>query len=582
MKHRPFSSFSAIPVLLLIALGQTYAQSTQADNRPRTASLSGRVTIGDKPAANAPVMVMETDPKYPRSVYAIEQQHGVYIKVRSDSDGRYSVTGLPPGAYMITALSNAYLPSKSTYSDSSKLVTLDDGEARKGVDLALVRGGVITGRVVDAEGRPIIASRMNLKTVAEDGMQGGDFDRGDWMTLRTDDRGIYRIYGLPAGHYIISSSSESGSGKHRYLETFYPDATDQSGAKIIEVKEGAEVSGIDIRFGLAVNTYEASGRVIDSETGQPVPGVRLSCTGYVGLAKTDDEGRFSIKGLSAGENALLLQNPCLSWNIYCSSAESAENSEYYSEKTKFTISDSDVKDLEVRAIRGSTIKGIVVIEGNNDPAAQARLQQALLFVSITPRPASDTGSGDDGFWGTSRVKGDGSFSLGGLHPGMANFLLRSLVGEFSIKRIEIGSAVIGKDFEIVRGAQIDGVRIFVVDDNGTIRGQVQIRGGRLPEDWQLRIFAAPVNVPVTDGGYSGYQPRSGSAEADEKGRFVIEELPAGEYELTLQPMLRTGANQYQSVIGVDGIKQRVTISRGGEAEVKFVLDLPRQQQEDRQ
>ena len=40
--------------------------------------------------------------------------------------------------------------------------------------------------------------------------------------------------------------------------------------------------------------------------------------------------------------------------------------EHYGEKTWFEVGDSDVSGLEVEAVRGSTISGMVVIEGASD------------------------------------------------------------------------------------------------------------------------------------------------------------------------------------------------------------------------
>ncbi|HEV2669045.1 MAG TPA: hypothetical protein VG324_29285, partial [Blastocatellia bacterium] len=53
--------FSTLSMLLLIVAGQSSAQTPQRDNRPRTASISGRVTIAGEPAVNAVVTVAETD-----------------------------------------------------------------------------------------------------------------------------------------------------------------------------------------------------------------------------------------------------------------------------------------------------------------------------------------------------------------------------------------------------------------------------------------------------------------------------------------------------------------------------------------
>ena len=59
MKPGLLTLFSILPILLLIAVGQSNAQTPQRDNLPRTASIGGRVTVGGAPAANALVVVSE-------------------------------------------------------------------------------------------------------------------------------------------------------------------------------------------------------------------------------------------------------------------------------------------------------------------------------------------------------------------------------------------------------------------------------------------------------------------------------------------------------------------------------------------
>src|SRR5262245_41476789 len=284
MKPSLLNLFSTLSISLLIAAGQSgaraSAQTPQRDNRPRTASLRGRVTIAGKPAVNALVMVTEVDPPSVGSSPGGESRQRAFVKVRTDGDGRYRVGGLAEGDYMIYALSKAYVFSrKSPASEVFRSVTLDEGESRDDVDIALVRGGVITGRVVDDEGRPLIATYLRLLPVDENGKPNGRFDYNDDTMMRTDDRGVYRIYGLPAGRYIISAGGEwsYSHSKRKYSETFHPDATDRNQAKIIEVKEGAEVIDINIRLGAGKNTYEVTGRVVDAETGQPLPQAGVIC-----------------------------------------------------------------------------------------------------------------------------------------------------------------------------------------------------------------------------------------------------------------------------------------------------------------
>src|SRR5262249_15680542 len=149
----------------------------------------------------------------------------------------------------ITLASKVYVLAKQANDiEPAKQVTLDDGEAMEGVDMSLARGGVITGRVTNAEGKPLIVAAMNLFLAPQrDGWTDyTEFGNQLQQMFQTDDRGVYRIYRLPAGRYILSAGGETNQqarSARDYKRTYYGDTTERKNASIIEVKEGAETSG---------------------------------------------------------------------------------------------------------------------------------------------------------------------------------------------------------------------------------------------------------------------------------------------------------------------------------------------------
>ncbi|HKE05865.1 MAG TPA: carboxypeptidase regulatory-like domain-containing protein, partial [Blastocatellia bacterium] len=317
MTPNPLNLFSTLSISLLIAVSQSNAQTPQRDNRPRTASVGGRVTIAGKPAVNAAITIMETEVK-PDAILAAggsDNRIPFSAKVRTDGDGRYLVTGLAEGRYVVSAVLKAFVADSSSDAGLSRTVTLDEGEAQERVDFALIRGGVITGKVMDDEGRPLIAKRLQLYTVDEQGRKRGYQGVSMYEMSETDDRGVYRIYGLPPGRYIISAGGEGGGdplrgGTGKFALTYHPDTTEEKQARIIEIKEGSEVADVDIRFGNARKTYEAEGRVADKETGKPVPRIYISCrskpemdapdSGFSTTAIADGQGNFRLPGLPTG------------------------------------------------------------------------------------------------------------------------------------------------------------------------------------------------------------------------------------------------------------------------------------------
>src|SRR5215475_13843989 len=243
VKPRLFNLFIALSILLLVAVSQPSAQTQQRDNRPRTASISGRVTIAGKPAVNAAITIAETDLKPDGVLTAggLDSRIPFSAKARTDGDGRYLVTGLTEGHYDVSVGLNAFIVADSSSNPAlGRTVTLDEGEAREKVDFALIRGAVITGKVTDDEGRPLIAKHVWLSPLDEQWRKSFYQRYSPYEMSETDDLGVYRIYGLPPGRYIVSAGGEDGSGK--FPRTYHPDTIDEKQAKIIEVNEGSEVA----------------------------------------------------------------------------------------------------------------------------------------------------------------------------------------------------------------------------------------------------------------------------------------------------------------------------------------------------
>src|SRR6185295_19190434 len=86
----------------------------------------------------------------------------------------------------------------------------------------------------------------------------------------TDDRGIYRMFGLMPGRYNVAAgrgdttfNGQVSAGRSRYTQVFHPDATDQTKATVVEISEGTEATNIDITLGRALQTFTVAGRVVD-------------------------------------------------------------------------------------------------------------------------------------------------------------------------------------------------------------------------------------------------------------------------------------------------------------------------------
>jgi hypothetical protein len=105
---------------------------------------------------------------------------------------------------------------------------------------------------------------------------------------------------------------------------------------------------------------------------------------------------------------------------------------------------------------------------------------------------------------------------------------------------------------------------------------VEFAGGESPDGWKLHIWAAPIEMTTRNEGIPAFSNYNvGYAEANEKGRFVIERLVPGEYELRLNAMAGVGRAASRGAEGVKEINHRVNVKGDVETTVKLTLDLSR-------
>lgn len=181
------SSRHAIAGFLLIAALLSYAHAQQAAASEKTASISGTVTFKGKGIAG--IVVIANNPNaWDRERY----------RATTDQSGNYSIQGLPAGNYQIQpALGSLTIDAK----EAAKSLMLSEGETVEHIDFSLARGGVITGRVTDADGQPLIEEQISILE-AEPTSDGNTY-----QSLKTDDRGIYRAFGLRSGKDRVVNES---------------------------------------------------------------------------------------------------------------------------------------------------------------------------------------------------------------------------------------------------------------------------------------------------------------------------------------------------------------------------------------
>lgn len=576
-----FARTLAASILIITIAVVSFAQTQKPDARPANGSISGQVKAGGVPLANKTVIVMRMENRADIFRMSLDSASAldIFRTAKTDADGRYNITGLRAGNYEIHVEAAAFAPAKRD-SDRSRTVTLDDDQNADNINFSLVRGGVITGRAMDADGRPLIAQPMQLKSAFGEGETREFSGVSAGGEESTDDRGVYRLFGLAPGKYIIGVGGRVArpfGASSKYPLTYFPGTTDEKQARIIEIAEGSEITDIDIRLGGANKTYEVTGHVVDADSGQPIPKTTLLCIGqsssggafgYSNSATSDAKGEFRLSGLAPGKYRIQLTSSY--------SGLLGNPSEHYAEETTFEVLDANVSGVQVQARRGAILNGVVVIEGTPEQKNQFNLGQMMMMAFVEQKKVDRQDDGQQEHLSTSdfsttKLNADGSFRMAGLPPGkVSGFNVISIAANASLKlkRIEQNGVVMTEGIETRPGETISGVKIVLGTASGSIRGQINFSGGKLPDGGSAHAIAVRADS-------QGNDRDSESAEVDSKGRFVIEGLMDGEYQILI--VFRPGSGAESTESG----EQRVRVANGAETTVTIPFD-PNKKREERQ
>ncbi len=537
-----------LPALLLsvACLSQRANSQARTESKSVDATVSGKVTIKGKPAPGIVVGMRMTRPDELSTTY----------KAKTDQEGVYRINRVASGSYLVAPVAPAFVMAGSANYPQGQSVIINESENVDGINFDLVPGGVITGKVLDSEGHPLIEERVTLMPADERDQFRPIFSNG----MTTDDRGVYRMFGVPAGRYKVSVGDPRFRGPRRQVaaQTFYPDVTDAATAGIVNIEEGSEANKIDITVGEAPQGYSVAGRVVDGDSGTPVASAFIQLTRIESMegggirsfgestgARSDAQGQFRLPNIRPGKYDLSVNAP--------------EDSDVVAEApVRFEVIDQDVSGLVVRTTHGATIAGTVVFEGGGNSRAQTPSEIGVMVYTRN-------GNNNSGVSSTRfvRLKPDGTFFAGGLSAGIANLNveLANNTG-FSLTRVERDGVVQPNGIQIQNGEHVSNVRLVMTFNNGSIRGVVRIENGTLPPTARMavQVVKAADQTPLPRG-----------AEVDARGHFLIEALPPGSYELRVMAYAPEWQQQHRRP--AMSAKQIVTVNEGAATDVTLILDL---------
>jgi 5-hydroxyisourate hydrolase-like protein (transthyretin family) len=460
---------------------------------------------------------------------------------QTDEAGVFDFTGLSAGRYDVRVQKAGYV--SLAYGQRRPLLPgtplqVDAGQHIKGIEFRMPRGGVVSGTVSDELGEPMpgitvrllrYQYRQGVRTLAEAG------------TGRTDDRGIYRIWGLDPGEYFVSAVAPNFNGRGSiaapagrggrgvpagrglpagassppsddvevgYAPTYYPGVPSAFEATPVTLGLGAEL--LDISFNvLLVRTAAVSGRVTNTD-GTPVTAgnVNLAIEGQAGRGgpgvnlggRIRWDGVFSIPNVPPGR--------------YVIRARGTDDTFPQYGVSPITVVGQDLSDVVVVVSPGATLTGMLTFQGNQAPPDFTQ-------VRITAQPTEPT----FGATVNTRVEKDGRFTLVGIPLGPIWIRAQAPRG-WALKSVVVdGHETIDTPLDMRTGQRLSGASLIFTDRQTELNGTLtDVQGRPLTE---YTVLAFPIDSTL-------WRPQARqimTARPDQNGRFQIRGLPPGDYYL---------------------------------------------------
>jgi hypothetical protein len=605
-------SSSAIKILLsafvvCAALCASVAAQTadgQTDNAPpsKTSSnaITGQVvTATGQPINNATVSLSKLNSIAPPR------------PIPAAADGTFAFAGLEPGVYIVTATAPSYVPLKfDPATTPAELHYVGDS-----VKVTMMKGGVVNGTVTDAEGEPVVAVRVRAQMIRDaDGKPAVGIPPVERLT---DDRGVFRLYGLAPGAYVVSAGGRDNGGGvggaggagggfrggggrggfgggfggpggfgggggiatalyDRDAPTFAPSSSRETASEYI-VTEGVEINNVDIKY--------------RGERGHSVGGVVKSAAapkgGYtfsvVTLSRAKHEGEvvsttttrgaaFTFYGVADGEYELTAQTSL------------GASGTAISRPVRVVVSGSNVGGLVVNTEPLASIAGRVALEPSPAPECKDKRQPRFEEILVSARRNANQNSKEPPpppqFTSAAVAPGkDGGFLLNNLGPGQYRFgtsfsakywYVRSITlpqtgAPQAQARSQQASATAARTFDAARdgvslrfGSHLTNLTVTLAEGAASLRGHLNAAGNSSPSAG-LFVYLLPAEKDQPDNVLRFY-----ASPVNSDGSFTFDGVAPGLYHALVRTPDGRESQSESFLRSVEGKEERAALRREAE------------------
>lgn len=500
----------------------------------------------------------------------------------TDAEGNFRFNGLEPALYTISGFAPAYVLPSADPDSPPPFYRLGDS-----VRLEFVKGGVITGTVTNSIGEPVVGVRVRAVRIRDARGQGARTVFGS-VERTTDDRGIYRIYGLTPGTYLVSAGGGTNpSFQFNPFDTdvpVYSPASTRDTATEYMVRGGEETTA-DIRYrsdpGHSISgTVKVSGAngasvMVVSSDGSLVP--------VANAFQPPGARGFSVIGLGDGEYILYAQEMVA---VPVSPTTIPDLS--MSDARRVTIKGADVTGIELLTKPLASIGGVVALEPSKAQECQGKRKPAFSEMLIElQRHEKDTESAAPSLRALSTnvtPNEKGAFIQRNLVPARYRFNPRFYARYWYLQSISLGAPATNVAnaantktpapkndaaatwTTIKSGDQVSNLTITLAEGAASIRGKIAVaEGASIPSG--LPIYLVPSEREKADDVLRYFV-----TQINPDGAFALNNLPPGRYWILVQNSAPAEANTLAKLRSPEAVEARTKLRRAAETQ-KSDLEL---------
>jgi protocatechuate 3,4-dioxygenase beta subunit len=603
------------------ALGATILAQPPALQRPQApprdaGNLNAPLAVGSASVAGTVVMAGSGQPARKTRVTLSGTEIRGGRSTTTDDQGRFSFTALPAGRYGLNANKPGHL--SVTYGQrrpglQGTQIQLADGQKFE-AQLQIPRGSVITGTVLDENGEPTPNTTVRAMRYV---MQGGRKTLQSSSGGSTDDRGIYRMFGLQPGEYVVcatprnveisngdrfememqslqqtleavarTNEAEARAIQDRlaavraaaqqapdeavagYAPVCYPGTTSQASAAAVPVGVGEERSNIDFQLQL-VPMARVEGTVLNS-TGVQLQALQVTLidstqstsSGPTLNTRPDGEGRFRFNSVAPGQYRLSAR------------AQIGGPPQRGGGPGGFEMGGGRGAGPQAGRPEPITVWGYadVAVDGRNVQNVTLALQNGMsvagqiTFEGASTPPADLTRMrvtitpaepGPMASNGGGRVEASGRFTVASLPPGSYRVSASGANGWFVESAMVSGQDALDFPFELKPNQNLSGVAITMSDRQTEISGTVLDARNQPAVDYTLVVF------PADSRYWNGATRRVQTIRPGTDGRYTSRNLPPGEYKIGTVLDIEPGAASDPAFLQqLETSALRITIAAG--------------------